>query len=479
MSSLFKQHGWFLVVFLFYVYVTNPLNAQLPANITLGFDNHVFATMGWSWHAGSIPYRDIFDHKGPVIYLLNALGFTLHQNNLLGIYCIELIFLFLTLFFIFITLKDDLLSVCITLFALPTLYLMVFDGSEGGNMTEEYTALFAVLSVWLYVTKRPVPALRLIAYGALGALCVLTKFNMAFMPLVVFILEIYRLRKLSALIWCALGFTAVCLPFTLYFYAKDALGDFINSYILFNLTYVDHAGIPFYATIPPTIKYHPALILAMVFLLRLIYLNCSRRVFVGAVIMLVFCLLLTTGNGNLYNHYFVIFLGPFLLTAYLVKDPLRNLIDKLLAPLVALVPHTIRRLLKPQVLVPVLAVLLAVQYYGLLGNDAYQKEVEQLNSVGVYSHSKIAILDAHLKPLGIFYKVGAAPAQRMIYLPHGDDRVGSLPGISHVQGCTELADFDFVITRQHCIDDTRYEHLGQYYGAEFYRRKAGLSTTGN
>ena len=45
---------------------------------------------------GGMPYRDTFDHKGPLIYLIDALGQLIHES--LGLWFIELI----TIFFIFL-----------------------------------------------------------------------------------------------------------------------------------------------------------------------------------------------------------------------------------------------------------------------------------------------------------------------------------------------------------------------------------------
>ena len=325
MSSLFKQYGWFLVIFLFYVYVTNPLNAQLPSNTALGFDSHIFAIIGYLWQRGYVPYRDIFDEKGPVIYVINTLGFFIHDDNLLGIYAVELVFLFFTLFFIFRTLKDDLLSVCASLFMLPTLCLMLFDNSEGGNMTEEYTALFAVLSVYLYSARRPTSDhLRLALYGVLGALAFLTKLNMAFMPLVMFMMELFRTRKPSSVLYCALGFTLATLPFVVYFYLKGALWDFYETYIVFNIFYLNHSGASIYQMLFPALQYHPALFACFAILLRLIYLHRPRRDFILSVLLLSLCLVLCVGSGKLWNHYFVIFLGPLLILLYFMPPIFRK-----------------------------------------------------------------------------------------------------------------------------------------------------------
>lgn len=40
-----------------------------------GSDSAQFQTIGMAWASGKIPYRDIFDHKGPFIFWVNMLGY--------------------------------------------------------------------------------------------------------------------------------------------------------------------------------------------------------------------------------------------------------------------------------------------------------------------------------------------------------------------------------------------------------------------
>jgi hypothetical protein len=47
----------------------NPNNMTLPSR-----DSGVFLYVGWRLLQGDIPYRDIWDHKPPLIYFVDALG---------------------------------------------------------------------------------------------------------------------------------------------------------------------------------------------------------------------------------------------------------------------------------------------------------------------------------------------------------------------------------------------------------------------
>ncbi len=56
-----------------------------PTNMTLAFrDSGVFLYVGWRLLNGDIPYRDVWDHKPPLIYFVDALGIALTPALALG-----------------------------------------------------------------------------------------------------------------------------------------------------------------------------------------------------------------------------------------------------------------------------------------------------------------------------------------------------------------------------------------------------------
>ena len=53
-------------------------------------DNAIFQIIGRGWVEGKIPYVDLWDQKGPLIYFINALGYWLTGNQT-GIFLIEIL----------------------------------------------------------------------------------------------------------------------------------------------------------------------------------------------------------------------------------------------------------------------------------------------------------------------------------------------------------------------------------------------------
>lgn len=73
---------------------SNPFSEALAKH-----DSSMFTYFGYAMENGKIMYTDIFDHKGPIIFIFNYLGILMSTANFDGIYIIEFISLFT--FFVF------------------------------------------------------------------------------------------------------------------------------------------------------------------------------------------------------------------------------------------------------------------------------------------------------------------------------------------------------------------------------------------
>src|SRR6266496_1916463 len=101
-SSPFKLQNIVLPTFMFMVgtlialFPSNPNNMTLPSR-----DSGVFLYVGWRFLNGDIPYRDVWDHKPPLIYFVDALGLRLTPDSLWGVWLLQFIVIFLTLLLIY------------------------------------------------------------------------------------------------------------------------------------------------------------------------------------------------------------------------------------------------------------------------------------------------------------------------------------------------------------------------------------------
>ena len=82
----------FAISFLFAITLAlSPFN-----NLSPGTDSSVFLYIGREMLHGSVPYRDLFDHKGIVLYFIEYLGYLIGFGNKIGVWIIELLNIFFT-----------------------------------------------------------------------------------------------------------------------------------------------------------------------------------------------------------------------------------------------------------------------------------------------------------------------------------------------------------------------------------------------
>lgn len=120
-----------------------------PLNMPLTFrDSGVFLYFGWRILNGELPYHDMWDHKPPVIFYINALGLTLTDNSRWGVWMIELAALFIAAWIGFQLVKK-LFGVLPAVFSLLFWLLSLVPLLQGGNFTTEYTLPLQFAALWL------------------------------------------------------------------------------------------------------------------------------------------------------------------------------------------------------------------------------------------------------------------------------------------------------------------------------------------
>lgn len=207
-------------------------------------DSGVFLYIGWRILNGEIPYRDVWDHKGPVIYYLDALGLWLSPNNTWGVWGIEFLFLFAAGLISFIVLQ----KIFGPFPALAGLYLWLFSffiTFAGGNLTTEYTIVFQFLLLYLiYLNRNTSRALHFFILGFISALTFFTRQNGVGL-LVAYVIYLffhavgnksYR-ELLSQYSRIFIGFLAVTLPVVIYFAFHNALFQFWDAAFVYNYFY--------------------------------------------------------------------------------------------------------------------------------------------------------------------------------------------------------------------------------------------------
>lgn len=318
------------------------LAPNLTTDMT-GRDSGVFLYFGSRLLEGEVPYRDIWDHKGPVIYAVNALGAWVSPNSELGIWTVELVALVVATFGLYFLLRQALGAtaalVACAIF-LGSLALVLIPG----NFTEEYSlplAVSALLLLLSYETGRR-RWWKPFIMGALFAATVMLRPNNVGITLAIGIVLLGlalndrdRIRDLG--IWI-LGAVITLLIVLTYFAANSALGDLWDQMIRFNSNYVRTSpdamidaviegykiltltGIMFFATIG-----------WLWFVSRLIRTRSSRQVdplLSVALLALPLELMLVALSGRSLNHYYIMWLPAAAIIAAWVFARLLQSLDE-------------------------------------------------------------------------------------------------------------------------------------------------------
>ena len=210
-------------------------------------DSSVFRYVGMVMQRGGVPYRDTFDHKGPLIYLFNYLGLFWGNN---GIWFVELALMFLAVIFAYKTFRLfcnqplSLIGTCVAMF-------LMYDYLGEGNYTEEYALPFIICAIYVYTEyflKGSAKWYKIAICGACAMSVLLLRANMIGTWIVFSSAVMIREGKhcpkniIPFILSFILGLAAMFLPFFTYFYANGALNDFWEQYIVFNMAYSSASG---------------------------------------------------------------------------------------------------------------------------------------------------------------------------------------------------------------------------------------------
>lgn len=239
-----KKNLCFFISSIIFVLIFSTSTSPLYHNYW-GGDSAIFQVIGKAWNDGIVPYMQLFDHKGPFIFFVDALGYRIG-----GIWIIQSIFLSITVLGIYDMTKAFELSekarVAITLFSLVALSIFY----SNGNLTEEYCLPFLSWSLSKEVAylrgriKIHKPQYALL-YGMTFSVCLLTRITNAvpicFLVLVIAIWLIINKewKNLSQNIFMfLLGCVVMTMPFILYFILHECLEEAIYGTLLYNFEYL-------------------------------------------------------------------------------------------------------------------------------------------------------------------------------------------------------------------------------------------------
>lgn len=206
-------------------------------------DSSVFLYTGGRVLAGDIPYKDVWDHKGPLIYYIDALGLGVSGGSRWGVWLLELLFVVAAAWLAY-RLMETAFGRLPAIGASGFFLLGLSAVLHGGNMTEEYALPFQFAALWFFFQgRKSLKGHNFFLIGVFAALSFSLRPNIIAIPLAIGIYYLWRaLRARERGAWKRLGLMALgaagVLAFAAaYFASQSALQDLWEAVIRYNLAY--------------------------------------------------------------------------------------------------------------------------------------------------------------------------------------------------------------------------------------------------
>lgn len=241
--SIILFYSVYIFSFLFFCSMLSPLYGY-----STWVDVNIYHVIGRGMIDGKVIYKDLFDHKGPIIFFIYGLGSLISRTSFLGVFFIEVFLFTITSFFIYLTARlfcSSNSSILAGLF-FPLIY--VFYSFYGGA-AEDFILVSEIISMYFFLryfksTNVDHNPKYSFVYGIMIAITFFLKLNLIlfwFFPLLyICIYLIYNKRfnnLLKNIICFFLGGGAVIFIVLSYFIYNNAFEYFIDGYFRFNAIY--------------------------------------------------------------------------------------------------------------------------------------------------------------------------------------------------------------------------------------------------
>lgn len=210
-------------------------------------DANIFFTMGKSMFGGKVLYRDVFDHKGPVLYFIYGIGWLLDHTGFTGVFLLEV-----ASFAVFLSFSLRTVSLLAAKpvhpawAVLPAAAIAAGRAFSHGGSAEEFllpflaAALYGLLKTVCEDRSMPLPAV--VGQGFLAGCALWLKYTVLgyYLVWVVVLAAVYLRRRLrrKLLQSCGAylgGMALATLPWVVYFGLHGALADWFTAYFYDNL----------------------------------------------------------------------------------------------------------------------------------------------------------------------------------------------------------------------------------------------------
>lgn len=208
-------------------------------------DSSIFIFFGKAITLGKDAYRDYFDHKGPILFYINALGYFLTKSKV-GVFILQCISLSISSIFMYKTARfftKPIRSVICVIITILAFGATISDG----NLTEEYCILYCMIAIYTalkFITKHPKaphPHKNMVIYGICFGICAFIRVNngliicgIVFVTIMTDFINEHIKEIFKNILYFIVGVLIVAVPVCLFFLIKGTLSDMLFSTFVFN-----------------------------------------------------------------------------------------------------------------------------------------------------------------------------------------------------------------------------------------------------
>lgn len=231
-----------LTLFMMFIMASN----NSPLIQYIGPDSGIYLLIGKHLNRGAVLYKDLFDHKGPIIFFFNALPQLIIKGPT-GVWILEVLCMFMSVVLMYKIAYKILKTKASIL--IPMVYLwMTSSLMTGGSYAEEYSNVFAIVSIYIFVNWVETQDQQLYPWQSyvLGVCTAMTFFmkpnTVAVIAAVILLIGVLTLRNtprkaIAYSVYGILGLLTITVPLLLYHYSQHTLAEMFNATLLHNLRY--------------------------------------------------------------------------------------------------------------------------------------------------------------------------------------------------------------------------------------------------
>ena len=219
-------------------------------------DTAMFYMVGKAWYYGMLPYVDVIDVKGPLLFLLYRIGYALSPGGTMGCYMLYSLLTFCTFVFLYKTARVYSLTRWQSLLAVLVSLVFLYETnsfSEGGKSEEITRCMIAgvMYGTCLIMKSYSLKSIRvggvLIGFGAV--VCLLVKYNACVPVFVAFVCIACALIRRKNWRWLGqfvlsviMAALCVLIPMCVYLHSLGILVSCYDVYVTFNLQTLQGVG---------------------------------------------------------------------------------------------------------------------------------------------------------------------------------------------------------------------------------------------